>query len=57
MSEQDKFKSAIVSMLHLLHDDMLGSLMKLEQLLKVFGEDMSWYEDWRKDRMEAKKHD
>jgi hypothetical protein len=57
MSEQDKFKSTIVSMLHLLHDDMLGSLMKLEQLLKVFGEDMSWYEDWRKDRMEAKKHD
>jgi hypothetical protein len=46
MSEP-QLKSVIISHLHMMHDDMLHSLQALERLLKLFGEDMSWYEDWR----------
>ena len=44
----------VTALLHSMHDDMLHSLMSLEQLLKLFGEDMSWYEDWRKDHEKTK---
>lgn len=41
-------KTVIVDMLHSLHDSSLEMMLKTEQLLKLFGEDMTWYEDWRK---------
>ncbi|MFA5731594.1 MAG: hypothetical protein WC934_06280 [Acidithiobacillus sp.] len=45
---ESKMKSVIVSLLHSLHDSTLEMMMNLEKLLKLFGEDMSWYENWRK---------
>jgi len=54
MSES-QIKEAILAILHSMHDDMLHSLMELEKLLKLFGEDMSWYENWRKEREEKSK--
>jgi hypothetical protein len=52
MSE-DQLKKCIIDNLHTVHDDLLHAMMAMERLLTLFGEDMSWYENWRKNK-EAK---
>lgn len=54
MSEKIDVKQLIVNMLHSLHSSTLEMMLNLEQLLKLFGEDMTWYEDWRKQHTNAK---
>ena len=55
MATDEELKKVLIAILHSMHDDMLHSLMSLEQLLKLFGEDMSWYENWRKDHEKTKR--
>lgn len=43
----DQIKELIISTLHSIHDDTLHMMQQLENLLKLFGEDMSWYEEYR----------
>ena len=55
MAPDEALKKVLISLLHSMHDDMLHSLMTLEKTLKLFGEDMSWYENWRKDHEKTKR--
>ena len=47
MMSESNLKQILIDSLHSIHDDTLHSMQTLENLLKVFGEDMSWYENWR----------
>jgi hypothetical protein len=40
-------KDVLIAFFHQIHDDLLNSMMAMEKILTLFGEDMSWYEEWR----------
>jgi len=50
MTDENKLKKLVVNLLHSVHDDTLHMTQSLEQLLTLFGEDMSWYENLRKEK-------
>jgi hypothetical protein len=51
----DSLRKVLVGCLHTIYDDLLHSLLEVEKVLKLFGEDMSWYEQWRKEKQNKQK--